>query len=77
MNTGRELANRCELQLLDETVACSRLRLGRNTRGRVQILRTYHFDVSASGSDRLTCHLVLLGKQLQTWHIPAYPQTVH
>jgi len=69
---GSELAARTRLQLLDETVACSRIWLGRNRRGHVQFLRTYEFDVSASGNDRLHCHLMLLGDQLASWHIPPY-----
>lgn len=77
VNTGRDLADRCSLQLLDETVACTRLRLGRNSRGHVQVMRTYNFEVSANGSDRLECNLVLLGKQLQSWYIPPYLQSVH
>jgi hypothetical protein len=75
--TGRDLADRCHLQLLDETVACCRLRLGRNNRGQVQLLRSYEFEVSANGSDRMECNLVLLGRQLQSWHIPPYLQPVH
>lgn len=71
---GRELAARFSLQLLDETVACSKLWLARNARGHVQFLRTYEFDVSANGADRLHCHLILLGNQLSTWHIPPYQQ---
>ncbi len=74
---GRELASRFNLQLLDESVACSRLWLGRNRRGHVQFLRTYEFDVSANGDDRLHCHLMLLGSQLGSWHIPPYLQSVH
>lgn len=77
VTTGRDLAERCSLQLLDETVACSRLRLGRNRRGHLQLLRTYDFEVSANGSDRLSCHLVLLGRELQSWHIPPYLQPLH
>lgn len=73
---GSELASRFNLQLLDETVSCSRIWLGRNRRGHVQFLRTYEFDVSASGDDRLHCHLMLLGNQLGTWHIPPYLQPV-
>src|SRR4051794_19527561 len=61
VNNGRDLAERCSLQLLDETVACSKLRLRRNSRGHVQLLRTYEFELSASGAERLSCHLVLLG----------------
>lgn len=74
---GRDLAERCSLQLLDETVACSKLRLGRNRRGRVQLLRIYEFEVSTSGSDRMPCQLVLLGSELQSWHIPPYLQPLH
>lgn len=74
---GSELASRFGLQLLDETVACSRIWLGRNRRGHVQFLRTFEFDVSASGDDRLHCHLMLLGNQLGTWHIPPYLQPIH
>ncbi len=71
---GHDLASRFNLQLLDETVACSKLWLGRNGRGHVQFLRTYEFEVSANGADRLHCNLLLLGNQLGTWHIPPYQQ---
>ena len=77
INTGRDLADRYDLQLLDETVACTRLRLGRNSRGRIQLMRTYDFEVSANGSDRLECNLLLLGNQLQSWYIPPYLQPLH
>ena len=74
---GRDLASRCNLQLLDETVACNRLRIARDNRGHAQLLRLYEFDVSANGADRMQCNLQLLGKQLQTWHIPPYVQTLN
>ncbi len=73
---GRELASRCNLQLLDETVACNMIRLGRDSRGHAQLQRLYEFEVSANGADRLQCNLQLLGKQLQTWHIPPYVQPI-
>jgi Protein of unknown function (DUF3301) len=71
---GRELAGRWQLQLLDETIACTQIRLGRDNRGHAQLLRFYEFEVSASGAERMQCHLQLLGKQLQSWHIPPYVQ---
>lgn len=77
VNKGHELAERCNLQLLDETVACNRIRLGRNRRGHMQLLRTYDFEVSANGADRMPCQLVLLGKELQSWYIPPYLQPLH
>lgn len=77
ISLGRELAARFNLQLLDESVACSRIWFGRNRKGHVQLLRTYEFDVSASGDDRLHCHLTVLGNQLTSWHIPPYLQPVN
>ncbi len=77
VHTGRELAARWNLQLLDESVSCTKLRIGRNSRGHAKLMRTYEFEVSTDGSDRLECHLVLLGKQLQSWHIPPYLQPLH
>lgn len=74
VQTGRELAQRWNLQLLDETVSCRHWKLARNSRGRLNMMRTYHFEVSSNGADRLECHLTLLGKQLQSWHIPPYLQ---
>jgi Protein of unknown function (DUF3301) len=74
---GRELASRYQLQLLDETVACNKIRLGRDNRGHAQILRVYAFEVSANGAERMECNLQMLGKQLQTWHIPPYVQAMH
>ena len=72
INYGRELATRYHLQLLDETVACTQIRIGRDSRGHAQVQRQYDFEVSASGAERLQCNLQLLGKRLQTWHIPPY-----
>ncbi len=77
ISKGHELVQRTNLQLLDDTVACSRLRFARNSKGHLQFLRTYEFEVSANGSDRMQCTLVLLGKNLQSWYIPPYLQAVH
>lgn len=71
---GRELAGRCQLQLLDETVACSKVTVGRDFKGHAQLIRVYDFEASASGSERMQCQLELLGKQLKSWHIPPYLQ---
>ncbi len=74
---GRELAGRYQLQLLDDTVACKKVWLGRNKNGQVKLVRHYEFEVSADGRSRLNCHLQLLGKQLKDWHIPPYQQPLH
>lgn len=69
---GQQLAARCQLQFLDESVACERLAFGRDSDGHLQIERTYHFDVSHQGVERMACQLQLRGKQLIAWHIPPY-----
>ncbi len=74
---GRELATRCHLQLLDETVACIKIGMARNSNGQIQLTRFYEFEVSADGHTRLMCNLQLLGNHLQDWHIPPYLQPVH
>jgi hypothetical protein len=77
ISKGQELTDRTNLQLLDESVACTRIRLARNQKGHVQILRIYDFDVSANGGDRMHCQLTLLGQDLHAWYIPPYLQAVH
>jgi hypothetical protein len=71
---GGELAQRCQLQLLDETVACTKLTIGRDHKGHAQFVRNYVFEVTANGSERMHCHLELLGRQLKSWHIPPHVQ---
>jgi len=72
LKIGSQLAERCQLQFLDETVACSHIGFARDSNGRMQIQRTYTFDVSSRGIERMACHLQLRGKQLVSWHIPPY-----
>lgn len=74
---GRDLTERVNLQLLDESIACVKIRFARNAKGHMQLQRTYEFDVSANGGDRMHCHLILLGKSLQSWYIPPYLQAVN
>lgn len=69
---GQQLAQRCQLQFLDETVACAKVSFARDGNGRMQLQRTYTFDVSSHGTERMACHLQLRGSQLVAWHIPPY-----
>lgn len=71
---GREVSQRFQLQLLDETVACTQIRFARDTRGHLRFKRTYSFEVASSNDHRMSCQVVLLGSQLLNWHIPPYPQ---
>lgn len=60
------------LQLLDDTVASTRLRLARNSQGRLVISRTYRFEFSDTGDNRLTGTLVMLGREVGPMHLPPF-----
>jgi hypothetical protein len=53
------------LQLLDETVVLCALKLTRNLRGSLRLQRSYAFEYSITGNERLTGHVVLCGHELQ------------
>jgi hypothetical protein len=72
---GKNLSQQFNLQFLDETVACEKVKLKRNKKGQVAILRCYEFMVSSSTNDRIKCNLFLLGKNLHNWYIPPYINT--
>jgi hypothetical protein len=72
ISAGRQAATQYGLQFLDETVAFSRLWLARNSSGRMRFQRTYQFEVSDTGSDRLQCSLVMLGQHLERLDMPPY-----
>ncbi len=61
---ARAACHRTGVQLLDETVALSRVRLGRDDHGRVQWRRTYRFEVAPGPTQRLDGSLQLLGNRL-------------
>ncbi len=53
-----------DLQLLDDTVAISRLRLARNDDGRLQLQRVYAFEYSDTGDNRRNGSVVMLGRRV-------------
>lgn len=57
----RAACMRYELLLLDDTVACTRLRLARDAEGRLHIARTYGFEFSDTGNNRRQGTICLLG----------------
>lgn len=52
------------LQLLDDTVSISSLRLARDEDGRLLLRRAYAFDYSDTGDNRRNGSVVLLGSQV-------------
>ena len=66
---ARDACRRCGVQLLDETVSVSKLRLQRTDRGHMSIARWYTFEFSTSGHDRRAGTVSLLGDKLMDMHL--------
>jgi hypothetical protein len=70
---GRAACKRYDVQLLDETVAFSRLRLARDDEGRLRLRRTYTFEFSDTGNNRRHGAIVMLGARLEDLQLEPYP----
>ena len=66
VRAAQELCKRQSLQLLDGTVALSGLRLQRAPAGHIALQRTYQFEYSRDGDERLRGFVLLLGLRLET-----------
>lgn len=62
-------SNACQsigAQLLDQTVALKRIRLSRNKQGRLQLERSFDFDLSLDRQERSSGRVILLAKQISS-----------
>jgi hypothetical protein len=66
---GRELCREAGVQLLDQTVSMTRIRVAR-VDGLPTLIRRYGFYVSIDGHDRHRGHLDLSGDDLGAWSLP-------
>jgi len=66
---ARRACTQCQVQLLDETVTLSKIRLQRNSKGAMQIARWYRFEFSTSGVNRRDGVVGILGKNLISMHL--------
>lgn len=65
-NAGKRACNSAGVQFLDDTVAVTSLALRRNAVGHLVIRRTYRFEFSDTGDNRLEGTLVLLGARVES-----------
>ncbi len=63
---GRAACQRAGVQFLDDTVASTGFKLGRNAQGRVAIRRMYRFEFSDTGDNRLVGAVITLGKTIES-----------
>lgn len=61
VEAGRRACERYGVQLLDDTVAISRLALARDADGQVRVQRTYVFEFSDDGNTRRRGSVVMQG----------------
>lgn len=69
VSEARKLCLQYGLQLLDESVGLSAIRL-RRVNGLRRVERTYSFDVSMNGDDRVPGQLWMIGSQLTELSLP-------
>ncbi|HZP91857.1 MAG TPA: DUF3301 domain-containing protein [Burkholderiales bacterium] len=69
LDAGRRVCSAEAVQFLDWTVAMKKMRLTRADDGRLRIQRTYEFEYSETGDDRLKGAITLLGTQLLAVHL--------
>lgn len=65
-NAGKKACLQEGVQFLDDTVTVSALALARDAQGRLAIQRTYRFEFSDTGDNRLEGTLILLGARIKS-----------
>ncbi|MFA7317382.1 MAG: DUF3301 domain-containing protein [Sulfuricella sp.] len=64
--TGKRACRKEGVQFLDDTVAFSGLGFGRDGWGHLKLRRTYRFEFSDTGDNRLKGMVVMLGREVET-----------
>ncbi len=70
LDAGRRACAAERVQLLDWTVAVRKMSVARDEEGRLRIRRTYDFEYSDTGDNRMKGAITLIGNQLIAVHIP-------
>ena len=69
----KQTCQQLNLQLLDDTIALARLRLRRNSNGRLKVQRAYQFEFSENGGNNRQRGMVILrGITLEILEMPGY-----
>lgn len=61
-----------DVQLLDEYVALSRIRLIRGSAGKMQLRRTFQFEFSSTGNERYNGVCIMLGRRVEAIQMEPY-----
>jgi len=72
VRAGKSACERYNLQLLDDTVSFTRLRLARDGEGQLRLARTYTFEFSDTGNNRRHGAIMMLGSELDDLRLEPY-----
>ena len=75
LRATRSYCQRMEVQLLDDVVALRGFWLKRDTGGNLRLWRSYNFEFTATGNERYTGRIVLLGRRVE--HIQLDPHRLN
>lgn len=66
---ARQYCHSMQVNFLNDTVAWQKLRLKRNSQGRMQFERTYFFEFTSDMQQRYRGEVVMLGRQVKSMHL--------
>lgn len=61
-----------EVQMLDEYVALSRIRVTRDQAGKIRLQRTFLFEFSSTGNERYNGMCITLGRRVESIRMEPY-----
>lgn len=73
---AKDFCTKENVQFLDDAMAPVKISFKRNERGHLAIVRTYQFEFSDTGDNRLKGTIIMLGKKLETLHLQPYRLSV-
>jgi hypothetical protein len=68
----KEYCLKLEVQMLDEYVALSSIRLRRDQAGKMRVQRTFLFEFSSTGNERYNGICITLGRQVESIQLEPY-----
>ena len=72
-HSAKQACQQADVQLLDDTVAVSRIRVRRDSTGKLKFYRQYRFDFTPDGEQRFQGKMAFLGRIRQQIDLGAYP----
>jgi len=75
-NAGKQACLKADVQFLDDTVSSTGIKLVRNLSGRRVLQRTYRFEYSETGNNRIEGKVVMLGEAVDSVTMHPYLRLV-